>query len=115
MRSTSSLSDPATRGQPLTLSIDSRVQQALEHELGDAMAKFSAIGAAGVVMDVHTGEVLAMTSLPEVNPNSPGAAHARRALQPRNAGRLRARLDLQAVHRRDGDGQRRHQVIRAAI
>jgi len=68
------LSDPATRGEPLTLSIDSRVQQALEHELLDAMNKFSAIGAAGVVMDVHTGEVLAMTSLPEINPNVPGAA-----------------------------------------
>src|SRR5205085_1521397 len=68
------LSDPATRGKPLQLSISSRVQQALEHELGDAMTTFSAIGAAGVVMDVHTGEVLAMTSLPEVNPNSPGAA-----------------------------------------
>ena len=68
------LSDPATRGTPLTLSIDSRVQQALEHELSDAMTTFSAIGAAGVVMDVHTGEVLALTSLPEVNPNAPGAA-----------------------------------------
>jgi len=68
------LSDAATRGQPLTLSIDSRVQQALEHELMTAMTKFSAIGAAAVVMDVHTGEVLAMTSLPEVNPNAPGAA-----------------------------------------
>jgi cell division protein FtsI (penicillin-binding protein 3) len=68
------LSDPATRGDPLVLSIDSRVQQALEHELTDAMTTFSAIGAAGVIMDVHTGEVLAMTSLPELNPNAPGAA-----------------------------------------
>jgi cell division protein FtsI (penicillin-binding protein 3) len=68
------LSDPATRGKPLQLSISSRIQQALEHELGDAMAKFSAIGAAGVVMDVHTGEVLAMTSLPTMNPNAPGQA-----------------------------------------
>jgi cell division protein FtsI (penicillin-binding protein 3) len=68
------LSDAATRGQPLELSIDSRVQQALEHELTDAMTTFSAIGAAGVIMDVHTGEVLAMTSLPELNPNAPGAA-----------------------------------------
>jgi cell division protein FtsI (penicillin-binding protein 3) len=66
------LSDPATRGEPLTLSIDSRVQQALEHELLDAMTHFSAIGAAGVVMDVHTGEVLAMTSLPALNPNAAG-------------------------------------------
>ncbi len=68
------LSDAATRGEPLALSIDSRVQQALEHELMTAMTKFSAIGAAGVVMDVKTGEVLAMTSLPEVNPNAPGSA-----------------------------------------
>jgi len=66
------LSDPATRGQPLTLSISSRIQQALEHELGAAMGEFSAIGAAGVVMDVHTGEVLAMTSFPTLNPNIPG-------------------------------------------
>ena len=66
------LSDPATRGVPLVLSIDSRVQQALEHELLDAMTHFSAIGAAGVVMDVHTGEVLAMTSLPQLNPNAAG-------------------------------------------
>jgi cell division protein FtsI (penicillin-binding protein 3) len=66
------LSDEATRGQPLVLSIDSRVQQALEHELLDAMTHFSAIGAAGVVMDVKTGEVLAMTSLPQLNPNAAG-------------------------------------------
>jgi cell division protein FtsI (penicillin-binding protein 3) len=67
------LSDPATRGQPLVLSVDSRVQQALEHELLEAMTHFSAIGAAGVVMDVRTGEVLAMTSLPQLNPNAAGA------------------------------------------
>jgi cell division protein FtsI (penicillin-binding protein 3) len=77
------LSDPATRGTPLQLSISSRIQQALEHELGDAMTTFSAIGAAGVVMDVHTGEVLAMTSLPTINPNTPGQgtpeAHFNRA------------------------------------
>ena len=66
------LSDPATRGNPLTLSISSKVQQALEHELAAAMAEFSAIGAAGVVMDVHTGEVLAMTSMPTLNPNIAG-------------------------------------------
>jgi cell division protein FtsI (penicillin-binding protein 3) len=67
------LSDAATRGQPLTLSIDSRLQQALEHELLAAVNEFSAIGAAGVVLDVHTGEVLAMTSLPQLNPNAAGA------------------------------------------
>ena len=66
------LSDPDRRGEPLTLSISSRVQQALENELNDAVARFYAIGAAGVVMDIHTGEVLAMTSLPQINPNVAG-------------------------------------------
>ena len=66
------LTNPATRGEPLTLSISSRVQQALEHELSAAMTKFSAIGAAGVVMDIHTGEVMAMTSLPGFNLNVSG-------------------------------------------
>jgi cell division protein FtsI/penicillin-binding protein 2 len=66
------LSDAATRGTPVQLSISMTVQQALEHELQEAMTRFSAIGAAGVVMDVHTGEILAMTSLPSMNPNAPG-------------------------------------------
>jgi cell division protein FtsI (penicillin-binding protein 3) len=66
------LSDPATRGEPLTLSISSKFQQALEHELLDAMTTFSAIGAAGIIMDIHTSEVLAMTSLPQLNPNAAG-------------------------------------------
>ena len=66
------LVDPAQRGQPLMLAIDARVQQAIEHELGVAMAKHSAIGGAGIVMDVHTGEVLALTSLPELDPNAAG-------------------------------------------
>ena len=66
------LRDPAKRGQPIVLSISSRIQQALEHEINEAMTHFSAIGAAGVVMDIHTGEVLAMTSLPQLNPNAAG-------------------------------------------
>ena len=66
------LRDPAQRGTPITLSISSKVQQALEHELSAAMTHFSAIGAAGIIMDIHTGEVLAMTSLPQLNPNAAG-------------------------------------------
>jgi cell division protein FtsI (penicillin-binding protein 3) len=60
------------RGTPVELSIDTRVQATMESELAAAMAKFSAIGAAGVVLDLKTGEVLAMTSLPQLNPNRPG-------------------------------------------
>jgi cell division protein FtsI (penicillin-binding protein 3) len=66
------LRQPDMRGTPVQLSMDARIQQALEAELGAAMAKFSAVGAAGVVMDIKTGEVLGMTSLPELNPNAPG-------------------------------------------
>lgn len=66
------LSDPATRGTPVQLSISSKIQQAMQHELLEAMTHFSAIGAAGVVMDIHTGEVLAMASLPQLNLNDAG-------------------------------------------
>jgi cell division protein FtsI (penicillin-binding protein 3) len=67
------LTDETQRGTPVSLSIDARVQAVLENELFAAMTKFSAIGAAGVVMDVKTGEVLALTSLPQLNPNAPAA------------------------------------------
>ena len=87
-RSTSNCPTPATRGEPLTLSISSRIQQALEHELLDAMTTYSAVGAAGIIMDINTGEVLAMTSLPQLNPNAAGMGSAGGALQPRDARRL---------------------------
>ena len=66
------LTEAATRGQPLVLSVSNRVQQALEHELNAAVVKFSAVGAAGVVMDIRTGEIMAMTSLPAFNLNVSG-------------------------------------------
>lgn len=66
------LTDPAMRGKPLALSIDVRVQQALESELAAQMNLQKASGAAGVVMDVHTGEVLGMASLPAYDVNRPG-------------------------------------------
>lgn len=52
-------------GTPLRLSLDIRVQHVLREALARAIARFEAIGGAGVVMDVHTGEVLAMVSLPD--------------------------------------------------
>ncbi|MFA5969275.1 MAG: penicillin-binding protein 2 [Sphingomonas sp.] len=63
------LIDPAERGKPVQLSIDARVQTAVESELGAAMLSFHAKGGAGVVLDVQTGEVVAMASLPVFNPN----------------------------------------------
>ncbi len=58
------------RAAPTALSIDMRVQGALENELARAMQSFQALGAAGVILDVDTGEVLAMASLPTFNPNA---------------------------------------------
>jgi cell division protein FtsI (penicillin-binding protein 3) len=63
------LRDPATRSQSVPLSIDVRVQGALEDELTRGMRATNAIGSAGIVLDVDTGEVLALASLPEFDPN----------------------------------------------
>jgi cell division protein FtsI (penicillin-binding protein 3) len=65
----SRLLDPAARGKPVPLSIDVRVQGALEDELASGMRAVQAVGAAGIVLDVDSGEVLALASLPAFDPN----------------------------------------------
>jgi cell division protein FtsI (penicillin-binding protein 3) len=62
------------RGEPLRLSLDVRVQLAVRDALTRAIHEFSAIGGAGVVLDVTTGEVLAMVSLPDYDAADPGGA-----------------------------------------
>ena len=63
-------------GQPLQLSIDVRLQHLLREEVGNAMREFSAIGGAGIIMDSRSGEIMAMTSLPDFDPNHAGDADA---------------------------------------
>ena len=63
------LRDPANGGAPLELSIDLTVQAAMERVLAGGMMLMNAKGAAAVLMDVDTGEIIAMASLPDFDPN----------------------------------------------
>ena len=66
--------------EPVALSLDLRVQHALTDELHKAMAKFSAVAAAGTIIDIRTGEVVAMASLPDFDPNKQETALAKEAI-----------------------------------
>lgn len=57
----------------LQTSLDLRLQHILRREIAAGIDEFKAIGGNGIIMDVRTGEVLAMTSLPDFDPHEPGA------------------------------------------
>jgi cell division protein FtsI (penicillin-binding protein 3) len=61
-------------GGPATLSVDIRVQAALEDELRKAAMEFQPRGAVGIVTNVHTGEILGLASYPDFDPNKAGTA-----------------------------------------
>jgi len=63
------LHEAAADGGAVATSIDARVQYILAHEVAEARKTFSAHAAGGIVMDVKTGEVIAMTSQPDFDPN----------------------------------------------
>ena len=58
------------RDAPLQLSLDTRVQHIVRDALADTMARHRALGAAGLVLDIRNGELLAMVSLPDFDPNN---------------------------------------------
>lgn len=60
-----------SHGQKVVLSLDVRIQDLMRRELEQARAEFRAVGAAGLVVDANTGEVLALVSLPDYDPNVP--------------------------------------------
>ncbi len=63
------LRDPSLDGSPLQLSIDLTAQSATRQVLEDGMRYMNAKGASAILMDVHTGEILSMVSLPDFDPN----------------------------------------------
>ena len=69
--------------EPVSLAVDLRVQHALRDELVAGRDKYKAKAAAGIVADVRTGEIVAMVSLPDYDPNDP-----RQALDPTRINRL---------------------------
>src|SRR5580700_10382422 len=60
---------------PVQLALDLRVQHAMRDELVAARAKFHTLAAAGVVLNVRTGEIVAMVSEPDFDPNDPQDPH----------------------------------------
>ncbi|SHL79763.1 cell division protein FtsI (penicillin-binding protein 3) [Paracoccus solventivorans] len=63
------LRDPANAGAPLQLSIDLTAQAAMEEVLANGMKVMNAKGATGILMEVASGEIVAMASLPDFDPN----------------------------------------------
>ena len=61
--------------EPIELAVDLRVEHALRDELVKAKEKFHAKAASGIVSNVHTGEIVAMVSLPDFDPNNPKEAN----------------------------------------
>ena len=63
------LRDPARAGEPLQLTIDLSIQSAVERVLQGGMTLMNAKGAAAILMDVNTGEIVSLVSLPDFDPN----------------------------------------------
>ncbi len=64
-------------GQDLKLTVDMRLQHALRREMQKVIKDFSAIGGAGVVLDVTNGDILAGVSLPDFDPHDAGTAESK--------------------------------------
>jgi cell division protein FtsI (penicillin-binding protein 3) len=76
----------ASNLEPVRLSIDLRVQHIVHDELTQAMDRYKALAAGAVVLHARTGEVLAMASMPDFDPNNPFNAHEKDRLNRLSAG-----------------------------
>ncbi|RWA81079.1 penicillin-binding protein 2 [Mesorhizobium sp.] len=72
--------------KPVKLSIDLRVQHVVRDEVAAALERYRAIGAGAVVLNVKTGEVVAMASVPDFDPNNPYNAQEKDRLNRMSAG-----------------------------
>jgi cell division protein FtsI (penicillin-binding protein 3) len=68
------LHDTEANKEPLQVSLDMRIQNIVHEELKEGMQNFGAIGATGIVLDLHSGEVLALSNLPDFDPHQAGNA-----------------------------------------
>ena len=71
---------------PVRLALDVGVQHALEDELDGAVRRYKTDGAAGVVLNIKTGEILASASLPRVDPMRPMEALDQKHIDRMSAG-----------------------------
>ncbi|WP_262027002.1 peptidoglycan D,D-transpeptidase FtsI family protein [Microvirga sp. Mcv34] len=82
-------------GSPVRLTIDLRIQHVYAEHLRRAVDTYGAIAAAGLVLDVTNGEVLALVSLPDFDPNEPGLA-----LQPDRINRMQVgRYEMGSIYK----------------
>ncbi len=93
------LRNPARVTAPLELSLDLQAQEVMRSVLADGVRRFTAKGAAGVLMSVETGEIIAMASLPDFDPNrrpkhAPNGAAADPGLDPRFNRAAQGRYEL---------------------
>ena len=101
-------------GLNVVLTIDSAVQHIVETALADALQKHTPKSITGIVMRPRTGEILAMASLPNYDPNQPNDHHAGNA-QPRHHRCHGAGLDVQNRRRLRRAEQRRRAIERHSL
>ncbi|TGQ16997.1 MULTISPECIES: penicillin-binding protein 2 [unclassified Mesorhizobium] len=72
--------------KPVRLSIDLRVQHVVRDEIAAGLERYRAMGAGAVVLNIKTGEVMAMASVPDFDPNNPYNAQDKDRLNRMSAG-----------------------------
>ena len=88
--------------KPVELAVDLRVQHALRDELIFAADKYKVKAAAGLVVDVDTGEIVSMVSLPDYDPNSPKQANDPLRINRLTTGVFELGSTFKALTHRDG-------------